>query len=120
MFNYRIMAFAFPAYHTDKFVAPSPDVNLVKLTQTAVQHLGWILIRQNRDSIVYSTRRRMVSRCERVTIQFHEADRSLSIESKCVLLTQCLDWGKNRKNVEVFLQVLQALIQAQAQAQAQP
>lgn len=115
------MVFAFPAYHSDKFVAPSPEVNLVRLSQAAVQHLGWILVSQSRDSIVYSTRKRLVSRCERVTIQFIEADHSLTIVSRCVLPTQCLDWGKNRKNVTVFLQVLQALIQAQeTQEQASP
>lgn len=112
------MVFAFPAYHADKFAAPSPDLNLVKLTQVAVQHLGWVVVRQSRDTIVYSTRKRLVSRCERVTIQFMEADHSLTIVSRCVLPTQCLDWGKNRKNVETFLQVLQALIQAQTQARA--
>ncbi|MFT0211791.1 DUF1499 domain-containing protein [Pseudomonas sp. F1_0610] len=35
-------------------------------------------------------------------------DTSIQIESKCILPTQCIDLGKNKKNVEKFKAQLQA------------
>lgn len=107
------MVFAFPAYHMEKYVAQTADANLVPLAQSAAQYLGWIPHAQTRDSVAYSTRRRLLGRAERVLVKFEGEGRALVITSRCLLPTQCLDWGKNRRNVEDFLKVLQAFEQKQ-------
>lgn len=105
------MVFAFPAYHSEKYTRLPDDANPVRLTMSAAQHLGWQSVSQDRDSVVFSTRRRLLGRSERVTINFLP-DRALMVTSRCFLPTQCLDWGKNRRNVMHFLSVVEHLATA--------
>jgi hypothetical protein len=97
------MAFGFPAYHTERYSASadkSPDLRVtVRATLTA---LSWSIREEASDQIVASTGVNIRSWGEKILINFLP-DKSISVTSKCALPTQCLDWGKNKANIQKFM-----------------
>ena len=98
------MAFGFPAYHTERYDAQH-DIDLRSVAKETLAQLSWALRTEESMEILASTSLNLRSWGEKVTIKF-EADRSISITSRCALPTQCFDWGKNRANVVKFIAAL--------------
>lgn len=96
------MTFGFPAYHTEQCAigATVPDWHsVVKETFGA---LSWSVREETRDEIVGSTSLNLRSWGEKVLVK-SLPDNTISVTSKCALPTQCMDWGKNKKNVRRFI-----------------
>jgi hypothetical protein len=43
---------------------------------------------------------------EQVSVEI-DREGTVQIESRCRLPTQCLDWGKNQRNVDAFLKLVE-------------
>jgi len=97
------MAFGFPAYHTERYstdTRKSADLRVaVRETLTA---LSWSVREESHDRVIASTSMNIRSWGEKLLISFLP-DNSVSVISKCALPTQCLDWGKNKANVGLFM-----------------
>lgn len=44
--------------------------------------------------------------------------RRLRVRSECALVTQCIDWGRNRRNVQALREILIAEMEKETDAQA--
>ncbi|MCA9068374.1 MAG: hypothetical protein KDA84_05600 [Planctomycetaceae bacterium] len=103
------MAFGFPAYHTERY-SPGPMAgDLMDAVYESLRALRWSIREDYDDEIIASTNVSLLSWGEKVEIRL-SGRHSLSITSKCVLPTQCFDWGKNRANVNKFLDELESRI----------
>ncbi len=97
------MAFGFPAYHTNQYstgTAKSDDLRIA--VKETFNTLSWKVKEESQDLIIASVSYNFRSWGEKVLINFLP-NNSISITSKCVLPTQCFDWGKNKANVAMFM-----------------
>lgn len=102
------MAFAFPANHRERLVLDKPgDWRAPAII--SMQKLGWTVGNAYGDPIVATTSYSLASWSETIEVWI-EPTGIMTISSKCMLVTQCVDWGKNRKNVEQFIRTLEAEI----------
>jgi hypothetical protein len=98
-----IMAFGFPAYHTEHYsTEPDMSVDLRVVARSALIAISWSIGAESNSQIVASTSVNLRSWGEEVLISFLP-DNSISVTSKCSWPTQCFDWGKNKANVEKFM-----------------
>ena len=103
------MAFGFPAYHTERYAFPEFGLDPHELVVEAIRNLRWKLRSESDTEIRASVGFNFWSFGERITIHFDTPD-EVTVTSKCVLPTQCNDWGKNRSNVLSLLKRLDRLI----------
>ena len=96
------MSFGFPAYHTEHYHPRATDEGIGQVVRRALRNLSWPIREETSNHILASTSMNLRSWGERVRIDFLP-DGSISVTSKCALVTQCFDWGKNRRNVERLL-----------------
>jgi hypothetical protein len=92
------MAFGFPAYHSETF-ASSGTANLRAAVTDSLEALGWPVRTNEATRIIAATGMGVRSFGEKLVIEFVGPE-SVAITSRCALVTQCLDWGKNKSNVE--------------------
>lgn len=104
------MTFGFPAYHTERLLVPTdtPD-QLHASVKDTLQSLGWSIESYYAPRLIVKSSISLSSWGERIEIDFL-ADQRLVITSKCVMPTQCFDWGRNRANVMRFVGELQRRI----------
>ena len=101
------MAFGFPAYHTESYSPGRLGTgDLRSAAHSALIALGWILREDGDVQMTVSTGANLRSWGEKVLINFLP-DNTISVTSRCMLPTQCFDWGKNKANVTKFLSELQ-------------
>ncbi len=97
------MSFGFPAYFTQHLSREgAPAETLRSAARDALDALGWHVREERADQIVASTSLNIRSWGERVILSF-PSDGSISVTSRCALPTQCVDWGKNKSNVQRFV-----------------
>lgn len=97
------MAFGFPAYHTERYPAKAASADeLRQIVKEVLRTLSWSLKSENGNGIRASSSIGLKSWGEVIQIELLP-DNAIVITSKCVLPTQCLDWGKNKENVTRFL-----------------
>jgi hypothetical protein len=97
------MSFGFPAYHTEHVscqLNPSFRYRLDK----AVRSLGWLIWGEMNNTMTASTQLNWLSWGERVNVEY--TDQGYTITSRCILFTQCFDWGKNKSNVRKLISKL--------------
>lgn len=95
------MAFGFvPRYSREESFDNSPD-EIRLLAVEAARSLEWEVGQVTRNTIIAYTSFSMTSWSERITIVI--TDRTLSVKSECNG-SQIFDWGKNKKNVGVFIE----------------
>ena len=90
------MSFAFPAFHEARL----PGMLGATAVEAAMQRLGWSDIRRDAGAVTGKVSFNLWSFGETVTAT--PAAGYLLLRSTCVMPTQCLDWGKNRRNVEAL------------------
>lgn len=90
------MTFAFPAFHENR-LAGTFDAEAV---ESAMRQLRWSDIHRDGGSVVGKVGFNVWSFGETVTATL--APDHVVLRSTCVLPTQCIDWGKNRRNVEAL------------------
>lgn len=101
------MSFGFPANFTQRYSRSGTTAEGLRCAaRDALETLGWHVREEHADRIVASTSLNVRSWGERVLLSF-PSDDSISVTSKCSLPTQCFDWGKNKSNVEWFVEELE-------------
>ena len=97
------MAFGFPAYHTEHYSAGAGiSTDLRGAVKSALTEISWSIREEASDQIIASTDISLMSWGEKVLINFLP-DNSIFVISKCSYPLQCVDWGKNKINVEKFM-----------------
>ncbi len=105
------MAIGFPAYHTEEYATDLRERDLWEFVQDTLDYLNWRIKKTSRDEIVASVPVSFFSWGERITIEFLGRG-ELRVTSRCAMPTQWIDWGKNKGNVEKFLDELEETIRA--------
>jgi len=90
------MAFGFPAYHTEELTGTPGPVFRNALLE-AIHALRWSVRDETETEITASTGVSFWSWGEKILVRLHE--HGATVTSRCALVTQCFDWGKNRSNV---------------------
>lgn len=90
------MSFGFPAYHTEH-VSCAPPASFRNLLDKTIRSLGWLVQYETEDNITASTGFSLSSWGEHVSVRYNSL--GYTVTSRCILITQCFDWGKNKSNV---------------------
>lgn len=104
------MSLGFPAYHTERYAARDTTFDLRNAVKETLNALSWPLTESTSDAFIASTNMNARSCGEKVVISFL-LENSVSVTSKCAMPTQCLDWGKNKANVDKFMMELRNRVQ---------
>ena len=105
------MSFGFPAFHreTETFSLNSGSLNW--LVKSAFGELGWKITTDSPSYLEGSASLNLASWGEKISVSFDGP--TLTVISKCALPTQCVDWGKNKRNVMLLLSTLRKLEQSE-------
>lgn len=98
------MAFGFPAYHEQIVSNVPPNTNIELSLLNTLRSFGWGPSFDN-NGITASTGAGSKSIGEKIIITLVTGG-ATKIRSECSLKTQCADFGKNQKNVEMILNEL--------------
>ena len=99
------MSFGFPAYHEETITLNKSKDDFVQDLKSGFKKLNWSIKNESDSEINASNKINFLSWGEKIIIKFLDSNR-VSITSKCVLPTQRFDWGKNGKNVNSLLSLL--------------
>ncbi len=107
-----LVTFGFPAYHQEDVAFPYPVTHEWVVYACQVSGLGIARWGQGAQGGMWhvAPSASLMSWGETMTIA-PLAPNVLRIRSECGLPTQCIDWGKNERNVKKLVQVLWAAIQ---------
>lgn len=108
------MAFGFPARHREDIDIVVPGVPALDVAVGACERLGWSVASRTDNELEARVGANLLSWGERLIVR-EVSPGSLSIESRCRLPTQCLDWGKNKKNVVEYLRELRDVAEFERQ-----
>jgi hypothetical protein len=95
------MAFGFPAYAVDTRSLNLERDRLVHVVSETLTRLGWDYQNLLPSHFTVNVPPSWTSWGERMTITVN-ADGNISAKSESRLVTQCLDWGKNQENIDIF------------------
>lgn len=101
------MAIGFPAKHQEVFEWDHEEEFLWEMVEKSLEALKWGITSQRGDMIYAKTPTGSVTLGERIIIQV--AHPKVAIRSECFVPTQIVDFGKNKKNVAVFQEVMDAI-----------
>ncbi|MGC6419539.1 MAG: hypothetical protein ACON48_00400 [Chitinophagales bacterium] len=105
------MAVGFPAkYSTRRDHSFSAYEAFSEVMKKALKTKGWKLLKEDVERhqlIAQIPASGSMTLGELCKIQFDK--RSYVVESRCILFTQFVDFGKNKKNVKSFLSIVNAL-----------
>ena len=96
------MSFGFPAYSTNSRRFRLDQQQLIDLIGKALKYLGWPYQQPLPNRFLARTAFGFWSWGERLTVDV-DADGTVTARSECLLATQCIDWGKNGRNVNAVL-----------------
>jgi hypothetical protein len=114
-----IMAFGFPASaEAIEWYDGCSRGELLDALEDAFEALNWQADYLDPFSLTVLVRMNWWSWGERLSIKV--SDGIVHIRSACVLPTQCLDWGKNQRNVEQLLLRLAEIINRRTGGQCVP
>lgn len=99
------MAFGFPVYaRGSRRYDSNPDALRETVART-LSALGWTAYGHWSGSrFVAAVGVSFWSWGEKITVDI-DGESTIWVESKCRLPTQCIDWGKNRRNVNAFFEL---------------
>lgn len=94
------MAFGFPAKHTEEFKPAAGDAaSALSAVKKAFAALGWKVKSESATQLTGSASINLMSWGERINVDV-AASGALTITSKCAFPLQCVDYGKNKRNVQ--------------------
>lgn len=103
------MAFGFPAYHTERYSSKAATAEeLQHMVKDALRTLSWPVKSECGNRIQASSSIGFKSWGEAIDIELLP-DKAIVVTSKCILPTQCIDWGKNKVNVSRFLSEIEKI-----------
>jgi hypothetical protein len=95
------MAFGFPAYAVGSRNFSLEKSLTVSAVTDALEVLKWRCESVSADQVVAKIRVNIFSWGEKLTVSVAK-DGTVTARSEGVIPTQCIDWGKNERNVERF------------------
>ncbi len=101
------MSFGFPAYHSQTETFYPGGGSLYSLVRNAFAELSWKITVDTPSHLEASATLNLASWGEKISVSIEGT--TVTIVSKCLLPTQCIDWGKNKKNVMLLLNTLRKL-----------
>ena len=103
------MSFGFPAYSTDSHRFNLRREDLARVVCAALENLGW----RYDSPLTYRFFARVSTNPwswgEKLSVEI-SYDGTVNAKSECMLVTQCFDWGKNRRNVKAFFDQVSRMI----------
>jgi hypothetical protein len=99
------MAFGFPAYAVGSRNFNLENPVMMSAITSALQILNWRYESVSSNQVVAKIRANLFSWGERLTVWLAE-DGTVSARSAGVVPTQCIDWGKNERNIKKFFDEL--------------
>ena len=103
------MAFGFPAYAIEIQSLGAEFHILRSSVCDALSELGWSYEIIDSNTIIARIPISLFSWGEKLTVSFIE-DGRIKVKSEGVLRSQCIDWGKNKKNIKLFFSQLHLTI----------
>lgn len=100
------MTFGFPAYAVDQRQFGLEGRRMTDAIMNALAALNWRCESVSHDEIVAKISVNIFSWGERLRVRVEE-DGTVTARSEGVVPTQCIDWGKNRRNVAQFFEQLE-------------
>lgn len=99
------MSFGFPAYYRRELKVSDLDEFREKLKRVLAE-LPFLILRQDNDRIILKVGWTIWSWGENIIIDLSK-NGQVTVLSKCVFPLQCIDYGKNKENVELLFERLQ-------------
>ncbi|MFH2096219.1 MAG: hypothetical protein ABIJ16_10980 [Bacteroidota bacterium] len=103
------MSFEFPAYHKETRKYAADRKQLYTIAEQTLNQLGRTAAKVSESVIRSSTSMGLASWGEDVEII--TGDGEIIMKSSCTLPTQCIDRGKNKKNVRKFFSAFEQNLQ---------
>tara|TARA_B100000470_G_C19658206_1_gene331896 strand:+ start:157 stop:486 length:330 start_codon:yes stop_codon:yes gene_type:complete len=103
------MAFGFPAYATRQTQFNAYQAQIAQAIPVVLESLRWKGYQVSPTSFSASVGVGLFSWGETITIDF-VSQNGIQVTSKCSFPLQCIDWGKNERNIHTFLNQLASLL----------
>ncbi len=101
------MAFGFPAKYQEIIEWDHEEEFLFQIVEEGLEILQWQVTNHRGDMIYAKTPTGSVTLGERILIQIVAP--KVAIRSECYIPTQLWDFGKNQKNVDRLIEVIEAV-----------
>ena len=95
------MSFGFPAYSTGSQKYDLGQQDLLGVVGESLGRLGWSYEMPSPNAFLAKNSANLWSWGEKIAVEV-SLDGTVTARSECLLATQCIDWGKNRRNVRAF------------------
>jgi len=99
------MAFGFPAYAIDNQNLNAGSATLRSAVRDTLAALGWSYEALGSNTIIARIPMSLFSWGEKLTVSFTE-DGEIKVKSEGIFPLQCIDWGKNKRNIKMFFSQL--------------
>ena len=100
------MTFGFPARASSELAFKAEPGLLRRCVLRALTALGWQITLEEEREIQAAVSLNLWSWGEQLRVEISD-DGAVRATSRCAFPLQCLDWGKNRRNVARFLEQVQ-------------
>ena len=97
----------FPAHWSEEVATDNSLQDNQKRITNAATNFRWKLVTQTNSRFEFRTRINWKSFGEIVTVDLQP--NRIQIQSRCRLVTQCFDWGKNKQNCSKIAQAFTAI-----------
>jgi hypothetical protein len=101
------MAFGFPAYFEASIHYSGSPNQIPDAVRQALNTLGWHFLELKPNQWQAKVGLNLYSWGEKFLVDDQE-NGNLKVKSNCIFPLQCIDWGKNRRNVRRFEMILSA------------
>ena len=102
------MAFGFPAYHEASIELNIPGEEVMGFMEPIIGSLSWSITEYSQDHMLISSKAGIRSWGEKIRVTILPSG-ILHIRSECSLSSQCIDWGKNKKNVNRLIVAIKSM-----------
>lgn len=95
------MSFGFPAYSVGSQRYDLSQSDLLGVVGDSLDRLGWHYEMSSPQRFIARNGVNLSSWGENIVVEI-TSDGVVTARSECLLITQCFDWGKNRRNVRAL------------------
>jgi hypothetical protein len=110
------MSFGFPASSTSSRRFDLGQQELACVVSEALRNLGWPYVTPYPNEFLARISTNLWSWGEQMSVDIIY-DGTVQAKSECLLATQCLDWGKNSRNLKAFFAEVARLASSYAPSQ---
>jgi hypothetical protein len=106
------MAIGFPAYFSESRTYQFQQHELAMVLRSTFDELGWQYENQPGDVFTAKVSMNAMSWGEFLRVEISSRGQ-VEVESKCAFPMQCIDWGKNKRNVKTFFSRFESLLKTE-------